>query len=296
MSPSSMPHPQSAMKGIVYVLMAVFLFALTDVATKYLATRFNVPMVVALRYFVNIALLLVLFAPRQGRAIFRTQRTGLVVVRALALSLGSLSVGIAFTRMPVGETIAIIYLAPFAVTLLAVPLLGEKVGPVEVLAAAAGLLGVFLIVRPGGGLDTIGVILALIGAAFTVVYHLFSRILARTETTTAMLIYTAGIGAGFFGAMLPWNWHPEALTLLDLAMLFSLGVLGTLGHMLFTAAYREAPASLLGPVNYVHLVWAGLLSWLVFDHVPDFWASIGMAMIMLAGISAALKAHFMPPP
>ena len=71
-------------------------------------------------------------------------------------------------------------------------------------------------------------------------------------------------------------------------MMLLLGALATLGHFLFTAAYREAPASLLAPVGYLHLVWAGGLGLLIFGHVPDGWGLAGMALVCASGVAVAL--------
>ena len=79
---------------------------------------------------------------------------------------------------------------------------------------------------------------------------------------------------------------------LDLALMVVLGVLATVGHFLFTAAYREAAASLLAPVNYLHLVWAAALGAAVFGHVPDAITLVGMAMVAGAGAAVALRAQF----
>ena len=78
---------------------------------------------------------------------------------------------------------------------------------------------------------------------------------------------------------------------MDLALMGVLGVLATMGHFLFTAAYREADASLLAPVNYLHLVWAALLGWVVFGHAPDAVTLLGMAMVAGAGVAVALRAR-----
>ena len=75
-----------------------------------------------------------------------------------------------------------------------------------------------------------------------------------------------------------------------------LGMLATLGHYLFTAAYREAPASMLAPVTYLHLFWASGLGWLVFDHVPDALSIAGMALVCAAGVGVALTATAAKPP
>jgi drug/metabolite transporter (DMT)-like permease len=194
--------------------------------------------------------------------------------------------------MPVGETIAILYLAPIIVVLLAGRFLNEKVGLIGWLAAAVGFAGVLLIARPGSGLSTLGVLFALSGAATSVVYVMLSRHLASTETTTAMLFHTGLAGLILFSCMMPWYWTGPAFTGQDYVLLAFMGVASLAGHYLFTLAYREAPASLLAPVNYFHIGWAVLLSWLVFDHMPDSYAMIGIALIATAGVAVALRSHY----
>ena len=280
------------MRGILMVSLAVLAFAVSDVVMKHLAASHSVPVIVAVRYLINLGLLAVILGPRHGGGLWRTRRTGLVAVRALSLAMGSLTMGLALQLMPVGETVAIVYLAPFLVMLLAVPLLGEKVTLVGWLGAIAGFLGVLLIVRPGAGLDPWGVVFAVTNAGFATGYHLLTRFLARTETMVAMLFHTALIGSVFFClAALP-NLQGFAPGLFDIGLLLLLGALATLGHFLFTAAYREAPASLLAPVNYLHLAWAGGLGWLVFGHVPGWLSTAGMALVCLGGVAAAAQAHF----
>jgi drug/metabolite transporter (DMT)-like permease len=280
-----------AFKGVALVVLATLGFALSDVMTKHLTTLYAVALVVAGRYLVNVGLLAVFLGPRHGAGLWRTRRTGLVILRALCLSAASLTMGLALRLMPVGETVAIIYLAPFAVMALAVPLLGERVPLGGWISAALGFAGVLLIVRPGGGLDTLGVVLAVANAGFAAAYHLLTRVLARTETTLALLFHTALIGALVFCAMLPVFGLGPLPGPGDIALIAALGLLATLCHYLFTLAYREAPASLLAPVNYLHLVWAGLLGWVAFGHVPDATSLAGMALVTLAGVAVALRSR-----
>ncbi|MEK7737240.1 MAG: DMT family transporter, partial [Pseudomonadota bacterium] len=74
----------------------------------------------------------------------------------------------------------------------------------------------------------------------------------------------------------------------DLLLIASLGLYGGAGHYLLTRAFRHAPASTLSPFMYVQLIWATLLGWQVFDHLPDRWAILGMAVIAGSGLAVAL--------
>ena len=280
------------LRGVLLVMAAVFVFACSDVVTKYLAMRYPVPLVLAIRYAVNLVLLLALFGPRYGRSLYATKRTGMVLFRAASLVVSSLCMGLALKVMPVAEAVAIVYLAPFGVLLLAGRVLGEKPAWQGWLAAAVGFCGVLLICRPGAGLAPLGIVFALLTAAFTTVYFLLSRSLAASETTEAMLFYVALTGVIAFGLMVPWNWSGPEFSPLDLTLLFGLGVIALTGHYLFTAAYRFAPASLLSPVNYMQLFWAGGIGWAVFGHVPDALSAFGIALVAAAGSGIALWTHF----
>lgn len=270
------------------VALATLCFALSDVITKLVSVRQSVPLIMAVRYIVNLGLLAVILTPLIGPRLWRVQRYGLVTLRALCLALASLTIGLALRHMPVGETVAIIYLAPFLVLLLSMPILGERVGLVGWIGCALGFAGVALIMRPGSNLAGLGITFALINAVLSAGYHLLTRFLTRSKSTVAMLFHTALVGSIVFVLLaIPDLPHLEA-ALPDLPLMVLLGMLATLGHFLFTAAYREAPPAALAPINYLHLVWAGGLGFLVFDAIPAPLSIIGMAMVCLAGSGVAL--------
>ena len=287
--------PAQPLKGALLCLASLALFACMDVTTKYLAESHAIPLIVGVRYFGNLVLMTLLLAPTHGRQLIRTQRTGLVLLRALCLAAASLLIGFALQRMPVAETTAITFLAPILLVGVAGPLLGERTGWIGWIATLAGFAGVLIIVRPGSGLVPSGVILVLCAVVTNLGYQLLSRVLAATESTFALLFYTALTGTILYGLALPWFIEDRAPSLLEAALMLSLGVYGGLGHFLFTAAFRYAPASLLAPLNYLQLLWAGLLGWIVFGHVPDAVSLLGMAIVAGSGVLVALKTRRPPP-
>jgi drug/metabolite transporter (DMT)-like permease len=290
-NPTSAHHP---LRGALLCMAAVLLFACMDTTTKYLTARYDVPFIMAVRYLGNLLLMALLLGPSHGRAMVESRRTGLVLVRAVCLASASLFFGLALQHLPVAETTAINFLAPVAVVIAAGRLLDEKSGWAGPSAAVLGFAGVLLIARPGGGLDPLGLALALCAAASNAAYQLLSRVLAATERTVALLFYTALAGSILFGLAAPWFMPTHAMSLHDTLLLASLGVYGGVGHFLFTAAFRQAPASLIAPLGYAQLVWAGLLGWLVFGHVPDPLSLSGMAIIAASGVLAAVKSRAPP--
>jgi drug/metabolite transporter (DMT)-like permease len=247
-------------------------------------------LILSARYVINLALVAATMGPRHGRTIWRTQRTGLVLLRGLFLATATITMLLALRVMPVAETVAIIYITPVLLMLASGPILRERVPAVGWFCAALGFAGVLLIARPGSGLDPWGVALCLLNAVLGTGYHLLTRILTRTETTMALLFHTALVGAVLSVALTLALGVKVLPTAADSAMILAYGTLATLGHLLLTSAYREAPAATLAPVNYLHIAFATVLGWLAFAQVPDATGFAGMALIAAAGLLAAWQA------
>jgi drug/metabolite transporter (DMT)-like permease len=288
MSSASRHNP---LKGVILILAAVLLFASMDTAGKHLMTKYNVPLVASIRYGLNAVFLLALLAPTKGKALWQSNRRALVFLRGGALALATFCMGLALQRMPLGETVAIIYLQGFGVMLTAGYFLKERISWVAWICAGIGFAGVLLMARPGGALDPLGVLFALSAAAVSVIYILLSRSLTTTENTISMLFHSALVGVAFFGLLLAFQWQSYRFELLDLALLFYMGAISLAAHYLHTSAYRFAPASMLAPFNYFHIAFAAIFGWLVYHHIPDHLALIGMAMIGIAGAAVALHGH-----
>lgn len=278
------------LRGVALVVGATFLFALADTLGKHLALLYATTLILAARYTVNLLIVTAVMWPRHHAALWQTRRTGLVVLRGLCLALASISMLAALRVMPVAETVAIIYITPVLVMLAAGTVLGERVNVWGWIGAALGFAGVLLVARPGSGLDPWGVALTLMNACLATGYHLLTRVLARTETTMALMFHTALVGAVVFGATLVAIGSGPLPGALDIGLMVALGALATVGHLMFTSAYREAPASTLAPVNYLHIAFATVLGWVVFAQIPDALGFAGMGAIAAAGLLAAWRA------
>ncbi|MFO1033683.1 MAG: hypothetical protein U1E15_06285 [Hyphomicrobiales bacterium] len=139
---------------------------------------------------------------------WKTERTGLVVLRGLSLCAATLCAGLALQRMPVGETIAILYLQGFGIMLAAGYFLREHISPVKWVGFRSRFDFVGSIAdrkARGGALDALGLVFALRGAAVSVIYILLSRSLAKTESTMALLFHVSLWGSVVFSILLAIN-------------------------------------------------------------------------------------------
>lgn len=284
-----MPEPQQhPIRGILLILAALFFFAALDATSKHLSQKFAVPLLVWARYALHCLLMIVFLAPSMRLKLVATRRPAIQIIRALML-LGTTSCVMAALRlMPLAETTAIIFITPLLVTLMAGPWLGEKIGWRRWLAVVFGFAGAVLIARPGGSVAGPGVLFALAAAVCYGVYQLQTRQLSATEGTLTMLFYTALVGTIVMSLALPWYWSDLSPTPMEALLIASMGIHGGTGHYLLTRAFRHAPATTLTTFTYVQLVWATLLGWQVFDHLPDGWSILGMAIIAGSGLTVAL--------
>ena len=267
--------------GVLLILGSGLLLASHDGISKQMSLLYSVFMIVWARYFAQFALMTVVFAPRKGMNMLRTQRPWLQLARGLCLTgvSGLLLTGLRY--IPLGEATAVMFLSPLVVTVLSVLVLKEKVSLGQWGAVLLGLVGVLIIVRPGGALFTPAVLLPLGAAVCFGLYQLLTRRLNATDNPVTSNYLSSLIGTLLFGVTLPFVWEtPEFIHGL---MIFSLGALAMVAHMLLSVAYNYASAATLAPFTYGQIVFAALVGFITFGHVPDLGGLIGMGVIIASG-------------
>ncbi|MDQ1304165.1 MAG: hypothetical protein QG595_2148 [Pseudomonadota bacterium] len=269
------------------MLGATLCFAALDATSKHLSQTYPVPMMVWGRYSFHCLMMLILVAPSMGMRLIATRRPVAQVVRALML-VGTTGFSMAgFSMMPLAESTAIVFIAPLVVVMLAHWLLKEAIAGIHVIAVIAGFSGVLLIARPGGALNMPGLFWMLLAAACYSAYQVQTRQLSPGESTLTMLFYTALVGTVTMTLAAPLYWGGPMPGWIDAVLIASLGLYGGTGHLMLTRAFRYAPASFLSPFLYVQLIWAMLLGWLFFGHLPDLLSLAGMAVIVGSSLSIA---------
>jgi drug/metabolite transporter (DMT)-like permease len=207
------------------------------------------------------------------------------VLRGVLLFLCSLLAFINLQHMPVAEFTAIGMLTPLAVTVLARFVLHEHVTPLRWLLILGGMVGALLIVQPGSQMSLATAWLPLLMVAVYAGFQVLTSLMARTEEPVTLHFYTGWIGTAI-ASCLVLGWWTTDLTGAQWAMLLVLGVAGTLGHYLLILAFARSPASRVTPFLYTGIAFASFGGWLVFSHVPNSLALMGMLLIVGCGLLA----------
>lgn len=285
--------PANALLGIGLLILSMCVLPMLDAAGKWVMAA-GVPMLVLswVRYTLHLVLVLAIVLPMRGPAIVRSRRPGAQVLRGICMFTATCAFFTTLHYLPQAEATAINFLAPLIVLASAPWMLGEPVRISRWVAAVVGLLGVLIIIRPGGGLHPVGTMFGLLTACCFAAQFITTRRLAADDPLTS-LIWSGAVGTVCLTVTLPFVLPAALPVLADLpplhwAVLLSTGVTGSLGHLLQIAAYRNAPASLLAPFVYFQIVSATAIGWLIWGHFPDPVTWLGIAVICGSGIAIGI--------
>lgn len=207
------------------------------------------------------------------------------LVGTCAMGLGFAGLGL----LPLPEVTAIGYAAPLLVVVLAAMFLGEQVRIYRLSAVALGLVGVLIVLSPRMTVletadvrETLGAILVLGSALFAALAQVFVRKLVQQETTAAIVFYFSVSATCLSLLTLPYGWVMPSGSVL--AMLVAAGLLGGVGQILLTSAYRFADVSVIAPFEYASMLLAIGFGYFVFGEVPTLTTLAGALLIILAGV------------
>jgi drug/metabolite transporter (DMT)-like permease len=214
---------------------------------------------------------------------------------------GTAAMGLFFTSLgllPLPEVTAIGFAAPLLIVIFAAMFLGEPVGVFRLASVAAGLVGVLIIMTPRLTLlsrdvvemtQAIGTVVALMGAVCMALAQIYIRKLVQTEQTSAIVFYFSLTSSGLALLTLPFGWvipNGYEATLLILA-----GLIGGVGQIFLTSAYRFAGASVVAPFDYASMLFALVIGYFIFDEAPTLQMLIGAGIVIVAGVIIIWREH-----
>lgn len=287
--------------GIGSIQAAVLLFVFADLIMKDLLAEFPVWQLQFLRSFLGLipfALIAWLFL---GTNAFKAAQPSLHLIRGILGFIAYSTYYVALSYMPIAQTAALFYTSPILITLLSVPMLGEKLGIHRIVAVIVGFCGVLVILRPDAeGFNPFSLLPILCAVCYAISMIIIRRA-AVTESAVTVAFYTnvsfasfsllaSGVGWSFLpevppdgplNALLrPWSAPQDSQWL----MFGVLALSGVCGHVLIAKAYRSAPASVIAPFDYTYLVWAPILAFLILGEVPTASTILGITMIAGSGL------------
>ena len=287
-------------------MFALFAFATQDSIIKLLSERYSVIEILMIRLAIVLALLLVVALAWQGPGILRTRRPRLMFARGVLAFFAFTTYYIALSSIQLAEAAVVYMTAPLFVTLLSALVLRERVGLQRWSAVVIGFGAVVFMLDPGSSLFRIESAMPLFSALCYALIPIINRHIGLSEHALTMGIYTT---ASYFVLMaltslaihaLPAPTTGNAtlqgvfqgwvmLQATDWWLLLLAGAIFTVALLAITQAYRIAVVSVVAPFEYVYILWASLVGYLIFADVPGPRTMIGGAVIVGCGCYIILR-------
>ena len=284
------------MLGIFLMLAFCLLAPLADAVAKLLGERFDVGQLVLIRFAAQAAIFsaIALALGRFEWPVGRVRR--LVIWRTGLHIIGTGTMFVALTFLPLADTIAIAYVMPFLVLLLGYLFLGEAVGPHRIAACIVGFVGTLMVIQPSfaavGWPALLPLVVAVDFAAFTLVTRAVAKDIDPVALQAASGIMAVAILAPAMLILSPLGVPGAGVTAPmagDWGLLVLMGLLAPIGHLFFAVALRIAPSATLAPMQYLEIPVAAVLGWLIFREFPNGLALTGIVVTVAAGLYVVLR-------
>lgn len=280
--------PADTLRGIAFAMTAYIIWTLGDTAAKWVLPVTGVALAMFWRGVVGAAAVAVVAAATSGRGSLRRMviptRWGLVAVRGIMSSAVSIIWYIAWAEMSLIDTYVVGFTAPLIMTLLAIPMLGERLRPRRLVATIVGFIGVLVMLHPEGDLWKPVVALLLLGIVLMSVTRIMTRQLSVTETPDCQAFWLMISHTVSGAASLVLFPQLAEMTAMVWGCLIFLGIASGVAHCANSRAYGLAPVSALAPYEYTMLIWGGVAGYIVFHEVPSWTTLAGAAIIAGAGL------------
>lgn len=282
---------RSVLVGIAFMIAGVSLFPVMNSLAKFLTADFPVWQVTWARFTGHLLVIIVVFMPRRGLALFATNRPRGQLMRSTVFFGSNVCFVAALPFIDLATAAAIVFTAPVIVTVLSVIFLKEKVGVWRWGAVLLGFAGALVVIQPGGDDFNFATLLVLGAATCYSIYQLQTRQLVNSDQPDTQIAWTALVGTLITCAIVPFvGKMPD--TLAQVAAFAGMGSLGAVSHFLVIQALKRAPASVVSPIGYVELLGATAIGFFAFGELPgpNTWA--GAALIVVSGLVIAYRQAF----
>ncbi len=276
-------NASNAVKGIWLITLSTIVFTIMDSLVKWTGASYPVVQLLFFRcVFALIPISIILWKTGNFRQL-NTQHPLKHILRGVAGMSAMFFVFTSYTKLPLADVVVILFAAPLLTTLLAIPLLGERIGLHRAWAIVLGFIGVLIVVQPGSGMISFDVIYPIAAATGMAVAMLTVRVLGRTDHGAVISFYftvfgiaVASVGLVFEGWVMPQG--------NDWLLLIAIGVLGGLGQYFLTSAYAIAEVAIVSPFKYTALIWAAGIAYLVWGEVPATETWLGAGVIIASSL------------
>ncbi|MCB1332592.1 MAG: DMT family transporter [Roseivivax sp.] len=270
------------LKGALFALTAFGIFATHDVVIKFLGGLYSPFQIIFFSTLFSFPLVTFMLMRDETHGNLRPVHPWWTALRTVCATITAMSAFYAFSVLPLAQTYAILFASPLLITLLSIPVLGERVGVRRGAAVIVGLVGVMVVLRPGSVPLSPGHLAAMTAAVCSALASIIVRKIGSEERTVVLMLYPMAANFIVMGSLLAFNYHPMPIEHLGGIGIISL--FGFVAGLLLIGAYRRAQAAIVAPMQYSQIIWATIYGTLIFGETIDLPTLIGAGIIILSGI------------
>ncbi len=269
-------------KGAMLALIAFGVYATHDVFIKTLGATYSPIQLVFFSVLLSFPLATLNLMRDREPSTLMPVHPWWIGFRTIAAVITGFAAFYAFSNLPLTQTYAILFATPLIITVMSIPLLGEKVRLQRWMAVGVGLAGVMVVLRPGGTELSLGHAAALL-AAFTGAFaSIVLRKIGGEERPVVVMLYPMVANFVVMGALLPFVYQPMPIE--HLGMLAIISVFAWVGGRLMISAYQTGEAAIVAPMHYSQILWATVFGYVFFNESLDLYTGIGAAIIIASGV------------
>lgn len=276
-SPAATRLPPNVEGALWMVASAVCYTAMTTLV-KFLGNDYSPALQTFYRQAAGLLVLLP-FIARDWRGAFRTSRPGILIFRSAAGTVGMILAFYSFQTLPLTDANALSFTRTLWLVPLAAFVLKERVGPLRLAAAAAGFIGVMIMLRPDGHTPLGAGQMAALGSSFLFALTIAGmKVMTRDHSAMTLVTYSAVLGLvlAIPPALFVWKWP----TPVDLALLAAMGAVGTATQTCYIRGMAVGDAGAMAPIDYIRLVFSAAVGFALFHEVPTLWTLVGAAVVV----------------
>ncbi len=274
--------PGANLKGAALGLASMLAYATHDAVLKLLGASYSPFQILFFAAVLSFPPVTVLLMSARGAQSWRPRFPAWVALRSLCISGGAIACTAAFAALPLAQVYAILFTMPLLITLMSIPLLGERVGLHRWGAILVGLAGVMIVLRPGTASLSMAHGAAMVGALGAATAAVIARRIAAQEKAVVLVIWPLVLNVVITALALPFVYRPMPLG--DLGLSGLVAILSLVGGVLSVLAYRAGEAAVVAPMQYSQILWAALYGWLLFSETPDRATVLGVTVIIGSGL------------
>ena len=270
------------MRAIILNASAWMIVPFMDAIAKYLSSSMDVLQITWSRYFFTVICALFIMLLFDRKSLVWSKKPLLQLIRGLIFVFSTYLFFYAISEISLPKALTLAFVAPICVTVMSPFFLNEKVGLRRWTAVSMGFIGTLIVIRPGFIEINLATLAALGNGICYGFYLIITRKLRNFDNSLLTLLFAGTVGTIVMSFFMPSVWINPSNS--QWVMMALIGFIAALAHFLIIYSLNLADASKLAPLGYTEIITNIILSYYIFNELPDNWTYLGLFIIVLSGL------------